>query len=154
MRLLKILSIEDNRKRYPTFPDHLRPATKYTDTTANGLTKCIVDWINFNGYQAERISSTGRYVDNREKYVNVLNQTVTIGSGKWIPGSTTKGTADISATIRGRSIKIEVKIGKDRQSEAQKKYQYDVERAGGIYIIAKNFEDFHTWYNNFISLNS
>ena len=30
---------------------------------------------------------------------------------------------------------IEIKIGRDRQSEAQKRYQADVERSLGVYII-------------------
>lgn len=59
----------------------------------------------------------------------------------------TVGTADISATIRGRSVKIEVKIGRDRQSEAQKRYQASIEAAGGIYYIARNIDDFMQWYN-------
>lgn len=70
----------------------------------------------------------------------------TIGTGKWIPGSTTKGTADISATIKGRSVKIEVKIGKDRQSEAQVAYQKKIEQSGGIYFIAKDFDTFMDFY--------
>jgi hypothetical protein len=148
---LKSLALEYDRAKYPSFPEHARTVPKYTDKTANGLTKCIVDWIKFNGYQAERISSTGRVIDNRETYTNVIGQRVTIGSTKWIPGSSTKGTADISATINGRSIKIEVKIGKDRQSEAQKEYQAAIERAGGVYIIVKNFDEFVSWYDNFIS---
>lgn len=148
---LKQLAIQQNRLLYPTFPDHLRPQPKYSDKTANGLTKCITDWIRFNGYQAERISSTGRVIDNRQTYTNVVGQNVTIGSTKWIPGSSTKGTADISATIKGRSIKIEIKIGKDRQSEAQKEYQAAIERAGGVYIIARNFTEFVDWYDNFLS---
>jgi len=57
-----------------------------------------------------------------------------------------KGTADISATIKGRSVKIEVKIGKDRQSEAQKQYQAKVEQSGGIYFIAKDFSAFMDFY--------
>jgi hypothetical protein len=71
---------------------------------------------------------------------------------QWTKGTGTAGSADISATIKGRSVKIEVKIGKDRQSEAQKKYQEMIERAGGVYIIAKNFDEFVEWYNNFVSL--
>jgi hypothetical protein len=66
---------------------------------------------------------------------------------QWIPGAGTKGTADISATIQGRSVKVEVKIGNDRQSEYQKQYQESVERCGGIYFIACTFEQFYQWYN-------
>jgi hypothetical protein len=68
----------------------------------------------------------------------------------WTKGTSTAGSADISATIKGRSVKIEVKIGKDRQSEAQKRYQENIEKAGGTYIIAKDFDSFVEWYNQFI----
>jgi hypothetical protein len=58
------------------------------------------------------------------------------------------GTADISATILGRSVKVEIKIGNDRQSEAQKNYQISIENAKGYYLIVKNFSDFFTWFNS------
>ncbi|KAF2380358.1 hypothetical protein BSN82_16780, partial [Acinetobacter baylyi] len=61
---------------------------------------------------------------------------VAIG-GQWTKGTGTPGSADISATIKGRSVKIEVKYGKDRQSQAQKDYQKAIEKAGGTYIIVK-----------------
>jgi hypothetical protein len=48
-------------------------------------------------------------------------------------------------------VKIEVKIGKDRQSEAQKRYQENIEKAGGIYYIAKNFDDFVEFFNDFVN---
>jgi hypothetical protein len=68
--------------------------------------------------------------------------------GKWTPGQSTKGTADISATIRGRSVKIEIKQ-KDKQSEAQKQYQQAIENAGGVYIIVRDFDSFVEWYEKF-----
>jgi hypothetical protein len=68
----------------------------------------------------------------------------------WTKGTTTAGSADISATIRGRSVKIEVKVGKDRQSEAQKRYQESIERAGGVYMIARDFDTFVEWFDEFI----
>lgn len=148
---LKALALEQDKLKYPSFPDKFRSIYKYTDKTANGLTRCITDWINFSGGQAERISSTGRVIDNRQTYTNAIGQVVTIGSTKYIPGTGTKGTADISATVNGRSVKIEVKIGKDRQSEAQKTYQAKIEAAGGVYIIAKDFGSFLEWYDGFVS---
>ena len=69
-----------------------------------------------------------------------------VGSGQYIPGTGTNGTADISATIKGKSIKIEVKFGKDVQFEAQKEYQRSIEKAGGMYYIAKDFETFYQFY--------
>ena len=123
--------------------------TKFTDKTANGLTKAIVKWINLNGYQAERISTSGRWVDNSKVVTDVLGNRKKIGSGKYIKGSGTKGSADISATIKGRSIKIEVKM-KDKQSEAQIEYQKAIERAGGIYFIAKDFDSFYEFYSTLV----
>ena len=123
--------------------------TKFTDKTANSLTKAIVKWINLNGYQAERISTSGRWVDNSKIVTDVLGNSKKIGSGKYIKGSGTKGSADISATIKGKSIKIEVKM-KDKQSEAQKEYQKAIERAGGIYFIAKDFDSFYEFYSTLV----
>jgi hypothetical protein len=70
--------------------------------------------------------------------------------GTYTPSTGTKGSADISATIRGRSVKIEVKQ-KDKQSEVQKQYQQSIEKAGGVYKIFRNFDDFIIWYDDFIS---
>ena len=58
----------------------------------------------------------------------------------------TKGSADISATIQGKSVKIEIKWGNDRQSPAQVKYQSEIEKAGGIYVIVHTYDQFYGWY--------
>ena len=65
----------------------------------------------------------------------------------WTKGTSTAGSADISATIKGRSVKIEVKYGRDVQSQVQKDYQNKIETAGGIYYIARDFDTFVEWYN-------
>lgn len=123
----------------------------FRDDSANGLTKCIIKFIQLRGGQAERISTTGRVVDNRQTYVDVIGFARTMGSVEWIPSNTTKGSADIAATVKGRSVKIEVKIGNDRQSEAQKQYQSEIEKAGGIYYIARDFTTFIEWYTKLLS---
>jgi hypothetical protein len=145
MEQLKKLHYE-NWRRYSTAPDYTYPRPTYSDKTANSLTKCIVDFLNFSGYQAERISSEGKVIDKRKTYTDVIGRVVTIGGVQRTYSTTTNGTADISATIMGRSVKIEVKIGRDRQSETQKRYQEAIERAGGIYYIARNFESFYDWF--------
>lgn len=118
----------------------------HRDDTANGLTRCIVSYIKYKGGQAERVNTTGIPLDTRKTYTDVTGRTRTIGSVQWRRGGGTVGSADISATIKGRSVKIEVKIGRDRQSEAQKRYQRSIEQAGGIYYVARNFTDFLYWY--------
>jgi len=124
--------------------------TKYIDTTANGLTKCVIDYINFIGGQAERISNTGRYIDESRIVTDVLGNRKKIGTGKYIKGTGTNGTADISATFKGKSIKIEIKM-KDKQSEVQKEYQQAIERAGGIYFICHTFDEFLDKFNTFVN---
>lgn len=52
-----------------------------------------------------------------------------------------KGTLDIGATVKGRSIRIDAKIGKDRLKPEQVKYAASVERAGGIAFAAWSVDD-------------
>ena len=151
LQLLKNLKQAEQREKYPNVPDYALKTPKYTDKTANGLTKCIIDFLTLEQWQAERINTMGRMIDNRKQVTDVIGRTKTIGSAKYIPTTGTKGSADISATIKGRSVKIEVKIGKDRQSEYQKEYQRKVEASGGIYLIAKDFDTFYAWYVDFIN---
>jgi len=146
IKILENMAYNAKLKKYKDQPYLVKP--KFSDKTANGLTKAIIKFIQLSGGQAERISTTGRVIDKRKTYTDVVGVRRTIGSTKWVPGTTTKGSADISATINGQSVKIEVKIGRDRQSDAQKKYQSDVERAGGIYYMAKDFQSFYDWYIN------
>jgi hypothetical protein len=107
------------------------------------LTKAITSFIQFNGYQAERINTMGVARENKRTDGKVIGVT-------WTKGTTTSGSADISATIRGRSVKIEVKVGKDRQSDAQKRYQESIERAGGVYLIARDFDSFVEWFDKYV----
>ena len=142
--------MEQLKQKFPNMPEAYIPKTDWTDNSANALTKCVIAWIQFNGGQAERISSQGQYREGAKIQVGsgIMAHTKQL-PGKWTPGQSTKGTADISATIRGRSVKIEIKQ-KDKQSEAQKQYQQAIENAGGVYIIVRDFDSFMVWYDNFI----
>jgi hypothetical protein len=136
------------KAKYPSVAEHAIPVPKASDNSANNLTKMVINYIQWNGYQAERISSMGRYIENKRTVIDAVGFQRTIGSGQWIKGTTTKGTADISATIKGRSVKIEIKYGKDRQSEYQKQYEEAVTSAGGIYKIIHTFDEFIEFFNN------
>ena len=145
---LNALYLEHQRNKHPNIPEYGRLKYARTDKTANGLTRMIIDWITWNGGQAERINTMGRYVAPQTIFNEVLGKEQTVGKGSWIKGTGTRGSADISAVVPisinnrtvGLTFKIEVKIGKDRQSKEQKKYQEDIEKNGGIYMIAKNFD--------------
>jgi len=147
---LKHLKQESMLESYPNVPKYALSAPKYEDKTANGLTKCIIEFLQLSNHQAERINTMGRPIDNRKQVTDVIGRTKTIGSMTWGKSTATKGSADISATIQGRSVKIEVKIGADRQSQDQKIYQDNIEKSGGQYWIAKNFDDFIKKYDDFL----
>ena len=148
MKELIDIATKEQRMKYPNVPNYALPKPRYTDKTANGLTHAIIDYLRFEGWQAERINTTGRYIDKRKTYQDVLGHHRVIGSGKWIPSSGQKGSADVSATIAGKSIKIEIKI-RDKQSPAQKEYQRQIEASGGVYFIARSWKDFIKWYEAF-----
>ena len=143
---LEELADIENQRLHPNIPTKYLARSKYRDDTANGLTKCIIDFIRLNGGQAERINTMGIPRDSRKMVTDIVGRSRVIGSVEWRTSGTTKGSADISATIRGQSVKIEVKIGHDRQSDAQRDYQAAVEQAGGVYYIAKDFANFVQWY--------
>ena len=83
--------------------------------------------VNWSGGYANRISSAGRMVN-----------------GRYIPGTTRKGTADIHAIINGHHFSIEIKVGRDRMSEWQKDERDRVEKAGGNYMIVSDPDSFVT----------
>jgi hypothetical protein len=146
---VQALYLAESKRKYPNLPDHVRSVKMPSDTTANGLTRLIIDWINMSGYHAERINTMGRVIDKRKNVTDVVGRQKTIGSMTYIPTSGQRGSADISCTLAGgRSVKIEVKIGKDRQSTHQKIYQQQIERSGGVYIIVRSMEDFLNYWDN------
>ncbi len=76
---------------------------------------------------------------------------VVLGVKKFIKSANRKGTADIGATIKGRSVKIEIKTGADKPSEYQLNEQIREQRAGGVYIFISTFDSFILWYDTFIN---
>lgn len=52
-----------------------------------------------------------------------------------------KGALDIAATIKGRAVWIDAKIGRDRLKPDQVKFAQAQERAGGIAFAAWSVED-------------
>ena len=138
----------DMVRRYPEIPERLLPNKPIKATKANDLTKAIIKFIQLSGGQAERISVTGRRVDLRRTFTDVLGNQRQIGSVRWIKSSMQKGSADISATIAGQSVKIEIKVGRDRIRPEQESYKQQVEKAGGIYLLIHTFDEFYQWYTS------
>jgi hypothetical protein len=143
------LALEELTAKSPSVPAYAIPKPRFSDKKANELTKAIIKWLQLHGQQAERISVEGRVLDTRQRVTDGIGRTRTIGNVTRIKSSAQKGSADVSATVFGRSCKIEIKIGRDRQSQAQKDYQRSIESAGGIYLIADSFQTFYEWYLQF-----
>ena len=147
---LRQLYLTEHYKNLPSIPPQCRCTPLYKPTTANGLTRMVIDWLRLSGHQTERVGNTGRLIDRSKIVYNCIGQARRIGSVEWIKGTGTDGTSDIHAVVKGMAIKIEIKAGKDRQSEAQRRYQESIERNGGVYMIVRTFEDFLNWYDQFI----
>ena len=141
------LYLQESREKYPNLPDHARVVNIPTDGSANGLTKLVIKWIELHGGQAERINTMGRMIDKRKVVTDVLGRKGMIGSMSYIPTTGTKGSADVSAVVQGRSYKIEIKYGKDRQSDAQKAYEQSITSAGGVYLIVRTMDEFIEWWD-------
>ena len=137
-------------QNYPTaFKDGFYAEPKMPVVTkANGLTTFVCNYLNWLGHRATRINVSGRLVDGVEKQVSGVSLT----TKKWIPSTTRRGTADISATIKGRSVMIEIKIGADKASEFQIAEQIKERNAGGIYEFIKDVDSFFKLYDYLLNL--
>ncbi|WP_312090365.1 hypothetical protein [Chryseobacterium sp.] len=113
----------------------------YFDRKATELEECIIHYTScFNGCFAEKICSMGRSVEKDGKFI-------------FVPNNNTTGQADLSLTILGKSIKVEVKCKWTRdkyQNKAQKNYQRQIEKAGGIYLLVREFSEFKIWFDNYV----
>jgi hypothetical protein len=140
LKILQQMDDEQKRTKYKSIPDHALPKSKFKDNGSNELTSSVIKWLELNGHWATRVSSAGRYV---------------AAKGKFIPSTTKKGCADIHAVIFGKHVSIEIKYGADRLREDQLLVKEQIEKAGGLYVVVKTFQQFFDWYNeNFLNTNN
>lgn len=104
-----------------------RVKSSFRDDTANGLAKCIKAWCEINGAHFQRMNTTGLYDHKLKKYRR---------------SGATRGVTDTLVIWKGKTFNIEIKIGRDKQSDQQKEIQKSIEEAGGFYLIVKSFDDF------------
>lgn len=130
---------EFKRLKYPNVPEYALSKTKNKDNGANSLTSSIVKFLELNNHHVSRVNTMG-----------------VMKNGKYRKGGGTLGASDLSIIMKGKNgviaWEVEVKFGKDKQSDVQKKYQASVERAGGIYSIVSTFDDFQMQYNKLMEL--
>lgn len=128
----------------PSIPEHYIVGTKYTENNANDIEKAIERFARIVGFHAERTKTQGRKMDAVWK--DVPGGRMQVSKEKFVTSTSRKGSSDMKLLIQGVLITAEIKYGKDTQKADQKKYQQDIERNGGIYVIFKTFEDFLIWY--------
>jgi hypothetical protein len=127
---LETLAFEEAKCKHPSIdPRYLAPRT-FSDKGANSLTAAIVAYIRLKGGMASRINTTGVWDQRLNKYRISTQQ---------------RGLADIWGTYKSKSLQVEVKIGRDKQSEDQMKVQQQQIAAGGYYFLAHSFEEFKAW---------
>ena len=118
----------------------LFPTRPFTEKGANELTRSIEAFIRYTGNYADRINNTGIYDAKLKKFRK---------------SNTRRGIADVMATKRiehqGRyfaiTVAIEIKYGNDKLSEYQLRIKDDIERAGGVYLVARTWEQFINDWN-------
>lgn len=99
--------------------------------TANRITANIIRAVNMQpGCVAYRINNVGVWDEAKQIHRR---------------GNTEKGLPDVIASIRGRFVAIEVKAGKDRLSEYQKRRAFEIEKAGGVYFECRSTDMFLTF---------
>lgn len=151
-QMMKRLKLESILEKSPGFfaasGGYTMAVKPYTDKTANGLTRCIIDFLTFKGHYANRISTQGQArVNDIKRYSIFTRQLETVATKvQWTKSSTRKGTPDIEAIINGQAVKIEVKVGKDTMKDDQKKEQVKIENAGGRYYVTTDMPSFLQWF--------
>lgn len=131
--------IKDNKN----VPVHAIPRTVYSDKKANDLATAIKAFCDMKGMLCQRTGNEGRYRPG-ETVTDVIGR-VRVMKGTWLPGQN-NGMADITVIIKGKVHYVEIKIGRDTQSDVQKTFESQVKKAGATYDIVKSWEDFYKLY--------
>lgn len=126
---------EENEERKEQVKRYWAAAKKgKKKSSTNALTDFIINSFQALPYgDAFRVNTQGTFDPRKKRYIY---------------SNSTKGFSDVQALYKGIAIYIEVKneATKDRLSENQKKFRYRVNKAGALYFIAKNQDQFFKWF--------
>jgi len=155
---------EDFKRKYPSAYSsghYFKPALpKYK--TANGLTTLVCNVMKWKGHHAERTNNMGRPIKKYFEKFNILSGKLEkIENGiEWQKGTGVKGSSDIKGHFVNKNfqfsipIYIEIKAGRDRMSEDQKKYERLISDSGALYQVVRTPEDFFLFYNYLLNLKN
>ncbi len=114
-------------RQSPTVPRYAMVKPKPHDTNTSGLTDCVRSFLITKGHYCGRTNTTGTYSQKL---------------GKYIHSGATRGQSDLNCIVQGQSWQVEIKLGKDKLSPAQERIREQVQKAGGVYLVAKTFDGF------------
>jgi hypothetical protein len=132
---LNNLAYQNKIEQHPTMPIKAVVKEKFTDKDTNSLTRCIMAFMKLKNHYIVRINTQGQVRGNIRTY-----------------STTQKGTSDLHGIINSIHISIELKMKGDTQSKDQEETQRQVEKAGGIYLLIRSFEQFYKFYQEFNNL--
>lgn len=113
-------------------------AAKAKAETANQITRNILRAVNMQpGCVAYRVNNVGVWDEAKKVHRK---------------GNTEKGIPDIVGCIKGRSLWVEVKAGRDKMSLDQLHRKAEIERAGGLYFEARSTDEFLKWFVEMIKI--
>ena len=128
---LVTLDLEARRAAHPTVPPFAITRHKFSDASANDLTKSIVRWFAVHGHFSTRLASTGTYREDLKKFVASQQRA---------------GLPDVFAVVEGRAVFVEVKHDKDQLSDVQEETIQALEQAGAMVFVARTFQGFYEWF--------
>lgn len=128
---LNRLADEVKAVKYANVPRHAIVKARYSDRSANDLTTAVVDFLSLSGHFATRLSSTGTFRADLQKF---------------IPSKQRSGLPDVLAVVDARAVFIEIKFGSDRLSDDQRQAIADLTSAGAWTFVASDFQGFFDWY--------
>lgn len=145
------LYLKRMKEHAPTFFNDCDDPSVYlkwpVEKKANGLTQLILNFLTWKGHHANRINTQGQVRVHKVPRFNLHTQTIQhTDQVRYTKSMTKRGTPDISAIIKGRAVMIEVKVGRDKLSEAQLKQGEEIVGAGGMYFVARDMQSFYNWY--------
>jgi hypothetical protein len=94
------------------------------------LTDAVCNYLNYAGHWVYRSNNMGRQLPN----------------GRWINPKGVRGIPDISGTAKnGRSLYVEIKIGRDKLTPDQQRFQDEVRKRGGYCLEVRSVDEIVAW---------
>lgn len=137
--------IETNpTQRYPmSVQEYFYRNRSHREYLSKFIESVIVNVLRSKGADPQKAPDKGLYVDNSKTVTDVVGLQRKIGSGKFVHQKGVRpGRADVTCFFNGEFYNLEVKVGNDRQSAAQKAEQKRCLSNGERYEIIKNVDEF------------